>query len=334
MARWREAYQNDFAARLDWCVATTYAAANHAPVAAFRNDTSRQMVHLTAASGSTVSLSAIGSSGPDGDVLSYQWFQYREAGTHAGAVSLSGSTARDASFVAPTVSAPATVHIILAVRDDGSPRLTSYRRVVVTVTPSGAGAGPVGHWALDEGSGGTTADATAHGVTGTLVNGPVWTAGKQGSAVELDGTDDRIDLGNPSHLQLTGAMTVSAWVWVDAFAENGRIINKQGGSTNRGWSLNVESGGYASFQVASSATSLVLVDGTALPTGQWVHLAGTYEPGVALRLYVNGVPGSQRNSTLNVAIGNRPVGGTPFNGRIDEVRVYNRVLTPAELRQL
>ncbi|MFP2957817.1 nucleoside hydrolase-like domain-containing protein [Myxococcus sp. 1LA] len=199
VARWREAYQHDFAARLDWCVATTYAAANHAPVAAFRSDTSRQVVHLTATSGSTVSLSAIGSTDPDGDTLSYQWFQYGEADTFTGTVTLTGSTARDASFVAPTVSAPATVHIILAVRDNGTPRLTSYRRVVVTVSPSGTGGtGPLGHWRLDEGSGGSTADASSLGVTGTLVNGPVWTSGRQGQAVEFDGTDDRINLGNPA----------------------------------------------------------------------------------------------------------------------------------------
>lgn len=344
VARWREAYQNDFAARLDWCVAATYAAANHAPVAGFRSDTSRQIVQLTATSGSTVSLSAVGSSDPDGHTLSYQWFQYAEADTYSGAVTLSGSAARDASFVAPSVSAPATVHIILAVRDNGAPRLTSYRRVVVTVTPSGgSGSGPVGHWALNEGSGGTTVDSTPHGVTGTLVNGPTWTAGHQGNALELDGTDDRLDLGNPSHLRLTGAMTLSAWVWIDSFLGNGRIVNKQGGSTNRGWSLNVESGGFASFQVASSASALVLVNGTALPAGQWVHLAGTYEPGVALRLYVNGVlnaslttgvPGSQRDSTLNVAVGDRPGGGTPFNGKVDEVRIYDRVLSAAELQAL
>ncbi|MFP2957818.1 LamG domain-containing protein [Myxococcus sp. 1LA] len=138
-------------------------------------------------------------------------------------------------------------------------------------------------------------------------------------------------------------MTLSAWVWVDAFAGNGRIINKQGGANNRGWSLNVEAGGFGSFQVAPNATGLTIVDGTTLPTGQWVHLAGTYEPGVALRLYVNGVlnaslttgvPGSQRNSSLNVSIGDRPTGGTPFNGKIDEVRIYNRVLSLAELQQL
>jgi hypothetical protein len=343
VARWREAYQNDFAARLDWCATSVYDDANHAPVAAFSSDTGRQVVHLSAVSGSVVHLSALGSSDPDGDSLSYQWFQYVEAGTHPGTVTLSGSTARDASFTAPSVSAPATVHVILAVQDSGTPRLTSYRRVVVTVSPSGTGpVGLVGHWKLDEGSGGTTADASGQAVTGTLVNGPVWTAGRAGNALQFDGVDDRVNLGNPTHLRLTGAMTLSAWVWIDAFT-NGRILNKQGAHGSRGWSLNIESGGYASFQIATSATSMVLVNGTALPTNQWVHLAGTYEPGMAMRLYVNGVlnasltsgvPASQYDSGLNVTLGSRPDGTNLFDGRIDEVRIYNRPLAAAEVQQL
>ncbi|QRK11284.1 DUF1593 domain-containing protein [Archangium violaceum] len=346
VARWREAYQNDFAARLDWSNTSVYANANHPPVAAFKSDTSKQIIHLSAVSGSTVSLSALGSSDPDGDTLSYQWFQYREAGTYSGAVTLSGGTSREASFTAPTVTSPATVHIILTVRDNGSPQLTSYRRVVVTVSPAGGGGpatGLVGHWKLDEGSGGSTADASGQLVTGTLVNGPVWTSGKTGNAIQFDGVDDRVNLGNPEHLRFTGAMTLSAWVWIDSFTSSGRIINKQGGGGSRGWSLNIESGGYASFQIATSSTTLVYINGTALPTNQWLHLAGTYEPGVAMRLYVNGVlnasltsgvPASQYNSTLNVAIGSRPGGGNAFDGKIDDVRIYSRALTAAEIQQL
>ncbi|WP_158625245.1 nucleoside hydrolase-like domain-containing protein [Corallococcus terminator] len=345
VARWREAQQNDFAARLDWCVAATFAGANHAPVAGIDGGAGTQVVQRTVASGSVVNLSATGSTDPDGDTLSYQWFQYLEAGTHAQAVALTGATTRDVRFTAPTVSTASTVHLILAVRDNGSPALTRYRRVVVTVQPSSGGDPSLrGEWKLDEGQGGTTADGSSFQQSGTLLNGPVWVAGHQGSAVEFDGVDDRIDLGNPTHLRLTGAMTLSAWVFIDDFAGNGRIVNKQGGSGSRGWSLNVEAGGFASFQVASSATQLVLVNGaSSLPTGQWIHLAGTYEPGVALRLWVNGVqdaalttgvPASQYNPSLNVALGNRPGGGTPFNGRIDAVRVYDRVLGAAELQQL
>ncbi|MBN8471096.1 DUF1593 domain-containing protein [Corallococcus exiguus] len=345
VARWRAAYQNDFAARMDWCATATYANANHAPVATVDGDATSSILQRSVTSGSTVALSATGSSDPDGDTLSYQWFQYVEAGTYAQAVTLTGANTRDVQFTAPTVSTASTVHLVLAVKDNGSPALTRYRRVVVTVQPSSGGNTSLrGYWRLDEGQGGTTSDGSSYGQSGTLLNGPVWAAGHAGSAVEFDGVDDRIDLANPTHLRLTGAMTLSAWVFIDTVSGNGRIVNKQGPSGSRGWSLNVEAGGYASFQVASSSTQLVIVDGAStLPTGQWVHLAGTYQPGVALRLYVNGVqdgalttgvPAAQYNPGVNAAIGNRPGGGTPFNGRIDEVRVYDRVLSAAELQQL
>jgi concanavalin A-like lectin/glucanase superfamily protein len=118
-------------------------------------------------------------------------------------------------------------------------------------------------------------------------------------------------------------------------------VNKQGGPSQRGWSLNVEPSGVASMQVASNATTLVSVSSGPLPTNQWVHLTGTYAPNAALRIYVDGalagekttgVPPSQYNSTLNVQIGRRPDAQGAWDGKLDEVRVYNRVLTLSEIQ--
>jgi hypothetical protein len=137
--RWREAYQHDFAARIDWTV-QPYQKANHPPVP--RLGHARE---LTARPGQRVDLSAVGSSDPDGDALSYRWFYYQEPGT------LATSTARDGApvpihnfdqqkawFRVPTqrVMPPGTgtMHIILAVSDHGTPRLTRYERVIVRVT--------------------------------------------------------------------------------------------------------------------------------------------------------------------------------------------------------
>lgn len=133
--RWREAFQNDFAARMDWSVTDSYDQANHNPIAAFQGNTSKDSVELSASSGETVELSAAGSRDPDGDKLSYRWWQYPEPGSFGGLVSISDSASRDASFIAPRVSAPKTIHVILTVMDDGRPSLYSYRRIVVTVKP-------------------------------------------------------------------------------------------------------------------------------------------------------------------------------------------------------
>jgi hypothetical protein len=129
VARWREAFQRDFAARADWAV-MSYADANHAPAAALAGPAA-----LTVHSGATVTLDATPSTDPDGDALTYRWWVYEEVGTYPGVVDIASADSAVASLEAPRVSAPATVHVILEVQDDGSPRLTRYRRVEITVVP-------------------------------------------------------------------------------------------------------------------------------------------------------------------------------------------------------
>lgn len=137
--RWREHYQYDFAARMDWCVATEYKTANHNPKTVLNGDSSREILHLRAKSGEAVNLSAKGSNDPDEDGLSYSWFVYREAGTFAGEATLSQSTGESTSLRIPPAGAKpqqgSTVHVILTVRDNGSPPLFAYRRAIITVEP-------------------------------------------------------------------------------------------------------------------------------------------------------------------------------------------------------
>jgi hypothetical protein len=133
--RWREAYQYDFAARMDWCIAETFEAANHNPIAAFNNDKSKAVANLTVKTGQTVKLCAAGTTDPDGDKLLYHWFVYKEAGDYNDAISIRNSNAIEASFTAPEVSQTRKIHIILEVKDDGRPNLYSYRRIIVSVKP-------------------------------------------------------------------------------------------------------------------------------------------------------------------------------------------------------
>jgi len=136
--RWREAYQNDFAARMDWTI-KPYSEANHPPVPRLGHPD-----RLTAKPGEKVTLHAEGSTDPDGDALSYRWFYYSEPGSfttssaRTGApVAIDGADTPTASFTVPTtrVLRNGTMHFILAVTDDGSPKLTRYRRVIVDVQP-------------------------------------------------------------------------------------------------------------------------------------------------------------------------------------------------------
>ncbi len=138
--RWRAAYQNDFAARMDWTI-KPYGQANHPPVPKLGH-----AAELTVRRGARVDLSADGTTDPDGDALSYEWFYYGEAGTFTTSnrgtgllIEIMNFDQPEASFTVPTarVMAPGTgtIHIILAVTDHGTPRLTRYRRVIVTVEP-------------------------------------------------------------------------------------------------------------------------------------------------------------------------------------------------------
>jgi len=129
--RWREAFQNDFAARMDWTI-KSYKEANHPPKAILKHANS-----LKVKSGEKVTLNAEGSMDPDGNTLAYQWIYYPEPGSYNSKESLGidNLNAINPVFTAPKVTEPQSIHIILAVTDNGKPALTRYQRVIVTVFP-------------------------------------------------------------------------------------------------------------------------------------------------------------------------------------------------------
>ena len=130
--RWRDDFQNDFAARMDWTI-KSFSEANHPPVAKVNHPE-----EFSVKSGEWFRLDADGSTDPDGDSLSYFWFQYAEVGTYKERVSF-GPFAPNLYNVhtirAPDVDQPQTVHFILKVTDKGTPPLTRYKRVIVTILP-------------------------------------------------------------------------------------------------------------------------------------------------------------------------------------------------------
>lgn len=125
--RWIDALQNDFAARADWCV-QPFAAANHAPQPQLQHP-----ANLHAQPGKKVLLAATAKD-PDGNALSYQWWQYEETGSYKGKINLENVNGARTSFILPADAQKGnTIHVILSVTDNGSPKLTRYQRVIVTV---------------------------------------------------------------------------------------------------------------------------------------------------------------------------------------------------------
>lgn len=129
--RWREAYQDDFAARMDWCV-RSFEEANHPPVAKLGH-----AEELEVESDEVVRLNAAGSSDPDGDRLSYEWMFYPEAGTYRGSLDIEDADKEQARLMVPEVDEPQVAHVILKVTDNGTPSLTRYRRVRITFEAPG-----------------------------------------------------------------------------------------------------------------------------------------------------------------------------------------------------
>jgi hypothetical protein len=144
--RWRQAFQHDFAARMDWTI-HDFAHANHNPMIEVNGQGGTAPIRIDSDVGRPVTLDASRSRDPDGNVLRFIWFHYPEAGWANGnlaAVAITGADSPKAVVTATAACRPqwlprpdscrvGTAHIILAVTDNGSPALSSYRRVILIV---------------------------------------------------------------------------------------------------------------------------------------------------------------------------------------------------------
>jgi glucose/arabinose dehydrogenase len=205
-------------------------------------------------------------------------------------------------------------------------------------TPQPQPSGLVAGYAFDEGTGISTGDASGNGHTGSLTGGVTWTAaGKYGNALSFDGTTNWVTVSDSNLLDLTTGMTLMAWVYPTTTSGVRDILLKEGSNVDiynlyaRNWR------GLPESNVFVGGTNRT-AEGAALPANVWTHVAGTYD-GTTLRLFINGVQaasnavsGSITTSTGPLRIGGNSIWGEYFQGRIDEVRIYNRALNQAEIQ--
>src|SRR5688572_30649882 len=208
--------------------------------------------------------------------------------------------------------------------------------------------GPVGAYGFSEASGATTADVSGNGNTGTLNGATRTSAGQFGSALVFDGNGAFVDLGNGPTLQFNTSMTISAWIRAAAFpVDDAAIVSKRSsGELGFQFDTTVDTGPRTiGFKLTNGAGGNMFRYGrSTLQANQWYHISGVYNAeALTLDVYLNGVldngtlignvTATQQNSALNVNIGRRAgLSGFAFNGTIDEVRIYNRALSPAELQ--
>jgi hypothetical protein len=198
--------------------------------------------------------------------------------------------------------------------------------------------GLVGYWPFDEGNGKVAQDVSGNKFDGKFVGAPKWVQGKFGAALEFDGVDDRVVVPDDPKLDITKNLTFMAWFSPKEVLTSHRMMVKNNSI-------------FVIFDFGNADTVELLVKPnndfvesktTDWKVNAWYHFAGTFD-GKALRVYINGELEGEKNHALDIAPSDLELwiggddNGRPtdhFPGIIDEVRIYNKALTEAEIQQV
>ena len=200
--------------------------------------------------------------------------------------------------------------------------------------------GLMGHWLMNEAGGLTAYDISGNGNHGTLTNGPTWTQGQFGPALSFDGLDDRVTLPDMGTAE-SYPFTFSAWFNTSAADATQAVVSQTNSAdsaqraqltyadtvTNFCW--NVRNGA----SEAEACTSIT-------QDGAWHHAVGVSLSATDHKLYVDGVLKTSNTNSVSApavdttTIGDNPKIVFPWNGRIDDVRIYNRALSAGEISYL
>jgi len=181
-------------------------------------------------------------------------------------------------------------------------------------------------------------DMSGNNNNGTLVNGPTFNSGNGGSIV-FDGTDDYVDCGNASSVNLTSAITTSAWI-KKPHATNYQAIIDKGRDNFGAWSfaLNETTTPAATWHVRISGVNRIINANTNYGNNIWTFITGTFD-GTTLSIYQNGVLSNSANysgtigtNAISVRVG-ATNDGLYFNGNIANAQIYNRALSATEVTQ-
>ena len=226
--------------------------------------------------------------------------------------------------------------------------------------------GLLGYWKLDESSantctGGTndSCDSSGNGHDGAWTGNATNISGKFGQGVDFDGTDDEINVGSDAALDDIGdgkSFSVSAWINGDTGGWSGSnqvvYVSKHNNSGGNGWGLYDQFNGKPTFIVNHSTTDAHARHSSVLSENRWYHLVGTFDHVSGIpRLFIDGAEANYTGSNgqqitavgsyttdashdLMIGSSDKTSSTDDVDGQMDEVRIYNRVLSPAEIRQL
>jgi hypothetical protein len=209
------------------------------------------------------------------------------------------------------------------------------------VQPPSIGPAPTGlvaAYSFNEANGAVAIDTSGRGNNGVIAGATRTAAGFSGNALSFDGLNDWVTVPDAASLQLTTAMTIEAWIAPSDLNGWQSVVLKEGGSA-------LAYGLYASDTAARPAayvrigqTDTGAASTSPLPLNTWTHLAATFDGG-RLKLYINGelikskdVAGTLSAGSGPLRIGGNAIWGEFFTGLIDEVRIYKRALSKAEIQ--
>ena len=189
---------------------------------------------------------------------------------------------------------------------------------------------PVAEYLFD----GNVFDTSGNGLDGMMIGG-TFVEGQTGQALQFNGTSDRVDL---AAVDIPGeAMTLAAWVYVNNYVTDGRIISKATGvsSDDHWWMMSTTTDGSFRFRLKTSGVTTTLISPAGLvPLSTWVHLMAVYD-GINMTLYADGTEVAQAAKTglinedpsVTVSIGAQPQGVYTLDGILDEVLIYNQAIS-------
>jgi len=195
-----------------------------------------------------------------------------------------------------------------------------------------SGPAPVGYWRFEEQTGTTAYDLSGNFNTGTLANGPTWSAGGAvGGALKFDGVDDYINIGNNSSINITHPITIGAWVYPTGFNSYNTVIGKRDGASAVNYSFRINSNTTLEYYFADGSWRNFTTSYT-FSANNWYYIAVTVNNSGDIIMYINGNNVGSFSTAFTPLTASNPLGigsyhGDAaielFKGIIDEVKIYN-----------
>jgi len=198
----------------------------------------------------------------------------------------------------------------------------------------------VGHWKFDDGEGTVAVDSSGNGNDGILMGDPQWTEGKIGGALDFDGDGDYVDCGNDTIFDLTDAFSLTVWInwrtptvdWQTVIAKGDNAWRLAKGADTQTMDFGFTDGGPRGWLAVRTASDV--------PLGEWHHVTATIDTIEGAKIYLDGVLDGTNPDIGGITVGDYPVfigdnsqqTGRFWDGLIDDVRIYDGVLTEEEIQ--